>query len=67
VHSDLFQINHYLKQFLQPFQPVVPEVSDSASGTQNNAPFATDFMLQKLINELMMTTTTPNFFYTDVV
>jgi len=47
--------------------PVVTEVSDSASGTQNNAPFATDFMLQKLINELMMTTTTPNFFYTDVV
>jgi len=47
--------------------PVVPEVSDSASGTPNKAPFATDFILLKLINELLTIGTTPNFFYRDVV
>jgi|GEM_PF-3245003 len=47
--------------------PVVPVVSNSASGTKNKPPFATDFILLKLKNELLITDTTPNFFYTDVV
>gem|GEM_PF-6306911 len=45
----------------------MPEVSDSASGTPNKAPFVTDFILLKPINELLISWRHPELFYTDVV